>query len=53
MLKIYNLDGRPDVILGNYALGFINESGLKPTWNIHTPFIVLENEKGKLAGKKE
>jgi hypothetical protein len=52
-VKDINLDGRPDVILGNYALGFINEDGLKPTWNIHTPFIVLENEKGKLATKKE
>ncbi|MEO7211321.1 VCBS repeat-containing protein [Mucilaginibacter sp.] len=51
-VKDINSDGRPDIILGNYALGFINENGLKPTWNIHTPFVVLENEKAKLAAKE-
>ena len=39
----YNADGKPDIILGNYALGFINEDGLKPTWNTHIPFIILKN----------
>lgn len=39
----YNADGKPDIILGNFSLGFINEDGFKPNWNTTTPFIVLEN----------
>lgn len=39
----YNADGKPDIILGNYALGFINEDGLKPTWNTRIPFVILKN----------
>jgi hypothetical protein len=39
----YDADGKPDIILGNYALGFINEDGLKPTWNTRIPFVILKN----------
>jgi hypothetical protein len=43
----YNHDGRQDIILGNYSLGFINEDGLKANWNVHNPFVILENIGGK------
>jgi hypothetical protein len=36
-------DGDPDIILGNYAKGFMNEDGLVPNWNKYLPFIVLKN----------
>lgn len=42
----YNADGKPDVLLGNFSLGFINEDGLKPNWNTHVPFVLLENKGG-------
>jgi len=38
-----NGDGKPDIILGNYGAGFMFQRGYKPFWNIHLPFIVLEN----------
>ncbi|GAB3913371.1 VCBS repeat-containing protein [Larkinella knui] len=37
-------DGDPDVVLGNYSQGFINQPDLKPAWNPHLPLIVLENK---------
>ena len=40
----YNSDGKPDIVLGNFSLGFINEDGIKPDWNTHTPFIILKNQ---------
>jgi hypothetical protein len=42
----YNADGKPDILLGNFSLGFINEDGLKPNWNTHVPFVLLENIDG-------
>lgn len=39
----YNDDGKPDIILGNYSFGFINQEDLTPTWNAYTPFVVLKN----------
>ena len=39
----YNNDGKPDIILGNYANGFLFQPGLTPFWNTHLPFVVLEN----------
>ncbi|HVV54620.1 MAG TPA: FG-GAP-like repeat-containing protein, partial [Mucilaginibacter sp.] len=38
-----NGDGKPDIILGNYAGGFMFERGYKPFWKEYLPFIVLEN----------
>ncbi|HVW98630.1 MAG TPA: VCBS repeat-containing protein [Mucilaginibacter sp.] len=38
-----NNDGKPDIILGNYAAGFNFQIGLKQNWNKKLPFIVLEN----------
>jgi hypothetical protein len=38
-----NHDGRPDIILGNYASGFLFQPNFAPNWDEHTPFIVLEN----------
>ncbi len=43
-VKDYNGDGSPDIILGNFSAGFINQDGVKPNWNIHTPFVVLKNK---------
>lgn len=43
-VKDYNKDGKPDVVLGNFSLGFINQDSVKHTWNSTTPFIVLENK---------
>jgi hypothetical protein len=43
-VKDYNGDGRPDIILGNFSMGFINDSSVTPDWNTHLPFIVLKNE---------
>ena len=39
----YNNDGKPDIVLGNYASGFMFQEGLKPAWNKTIPFIVLQN----------
>lgn len=39
----YNGDGRPDIMLGNYSVGFLNQKDVKPDWSTHTPYIVLEN----------
>jgi len=39
----YDNDGDPDVILGNYSKGFLNQENVKPSWNVHVPFVVLEN----------
>ncbi|GAB3698595.1 hypothetical protein GCM10027592_23790 [Spirosoma flavus] len=36
-------DGDVDVVLGNYARGFLNEVGFKPNWNGNLPLILLEN----------
>lgn len=37
-----NNDGKPDIILGNYAEGLAIQE-IKPFWNQNLPFIVLEN----------
>ena len=39
----YDGDGDKDIILGNYSKGFMNQENIKPDWDIHTPFVVLEN----------
>jgi hypothetical protein len=41
----YNHDGKPDVILGNFSFGFINQPDLKPDWDASTPYVILENLK--------
>lgn len=41
-----NHDGKMDIILGNYSNGFMLED-VKPFWDQHLPFIVLENHNGK------
>jgi hypothetical protein len=38
-----NHDGKPDILLGNYASGFLFQQNFRPFWDEHTPFIVLEN----------
>lgn len=43
----FNKDGKPDILLGNYSTGFINQQGVKPGWNPVAPFILLTNT-GKL-----
>jgi hypothetical protein len=37
-------DGDPDIVLGNYAKGFLNQENFKPDWNLNLPFIVLTNK---------
>ncbi|AUD04611.1 FG-GAP-like repeat-containing protein [Spirosoma pollinicola] len=37
-------DGDPDIVLGNFAKTFIIQEGLKPTWDMHLPLIVLRNK---------
>ncbi|MFD0792970.1 FG-GAP repeat domain-containing protein [Mucilaginibacter litoreus] len=39
----WNKDGKPDILLGNYASGFLFQPNFSPTWDEHLPFIVLEN----------
>lgn len=36
-------DGDPDIVLGNYARGFMVQDTLPPSWDLHTPLIFLEN----------
>jgi len=43
----YNHDGKPDIILGNLSVGFINQPGVTHTWDGKTPFVVLQNDHGK------
>jgi hypothetical protein len=40
----YNNDGKPDIVLANYASGFNFQPGLKQFWNKNLPFIVLQND---------
>ncbi|MCE7065717.1 VCBS repeat-containing protein [Dyadobacter sp. CY326] len=40
----YDGDGDPDIVLGNYSKGFLNQENLKPTWDVHMPFVLLENK---------
>lgn len=37
-------DGEPDIVLGNYSRGFLNQEEVKPDWNVYLPFIVLQND---------
>ncbi|WP_342088661.1 FG-GAP repeat domain-containing protein [Dyadobacter sp. OTU695] len=37
-------DGDPDIVLGNYSRGFLNQEEVKPDWNVYLPFIVLQND---------
>ena len=39
--------GRPDIVLGNYAMGMSIDATLKPFWNMKLPLIVLENHNKK------
>jgi len=38
-----NNDGKLDIVLGNYANGFMFIHGLQPQWDRNLPLIVLEN----------
>jgi hypothetical protein len=40
----YNNDGKPDVLLGNYATGYNFIPGFQPFWTKNIPFIILENQ---------
>jgi hypothetical protein len=42
-----NNDGQLDIILGNYANGFMFIHGLQPQWDRNLPLIVLENHMKK------
>ncbi|WP_159470295.1 VCBS repeat-containing protein [Dyadobacter sp. 3J3] len=37
-------DGDTDIVLGNYSKGFLNQENFKPDWDVHLPFLVLENK---------
>ena len=47
MDTINNPKGRPDIVLGNYAMGLSIYPGLKPFWNMHLPLIILRNHNKK------
>ncbi|MBO9613214.1 MAG: VCBS repeat-containing protein [Dyadobacter sp.] len=47
-VKDWDGDGDPDIVLGNYSRGFLNQDEVKADWNVYLPFIVLQNE-GKPA----
>jgi len=36
-------DGDQDIILGNFSKGFMNQPDVKPDWDVHIPFVLLEN----------
>lgn len=42
-----NGDNKPDLVLGNYADGFMFQDGFKPNWDKHLPLVVLENHTKK------
>jgi len=44
-VKDYDHDGDPDILLGNFAPKFITEKTGSPDWDLHLPFIILENKK--------
>jgi hypothetical protein len=46
-VKDFNGDGKPDIILGNFSMGFLNQDDVKASWDTHTPFVVLKNISGK------
>ncbi|GGM95100.1 hypothetical protein GCM10010967_30600 [Dyadobacter beijingensis] len=37
-------DGDPDIVLGNYSKGFLNQDAVQPDWNVYLPFVVLQND---------
>lgn len=43
----FDHDGDPDIVLGNYSLGFINQDNLKKDWNYAQPLLILENKRNK------
>lgn len=43
-VKDWDGDGDPDVVLGNYSRGFLNQDEVKAYWNTYLPFIVLRND---------
>ena len=47
MDTISNPNGRPGIVLGNYAIGMAIDPALKPFWNTQLPLIVLENHNKK------
>lgn len=42
----WNRDGKPDILLGNYASGFLFQPDFRPKWDEHLPFIILQNNRG-------
>ncbi|RYE37288.1 MAG: VCBS repeat-containing protein [Sphingobacteriaceae bacterium] len=43
----WNHDNKPDIVLGNFSMGFNNIDGFKPNWNLKLPLIVLQNTSPK------
>lgn len=43
----WNHDNKPDIVLGNFSMGFNNIDGFKPDWNLKLPLIVLQNISNK------
>lgn len=43
-VKDWDGDGDPDIVLGNYSKGFLNQEEVKPDWNVYLPFLILENQ---------
>lgn len=43
-VKDWDGDGDPDIVLGNYSRGFLNQEEVKADWNVYLPFLVLQND---------
>ncbi|MET7258013.1 FG-GAP-like repeat-containing protein [Dyadobacter fermentans] len=48
-VKDWDGDGDPDVVLGNYSRGFLNQDDVKADWNVYLPFLVLQNDLNSAA----
>lgn len=48
-VKDWDGDGDPDIVLGNYSRGFLNQEAVKADWDVHLPFIVLRNDRKPAA----
>lgn len=44
-------DGDPDIVLGNYSRGFLNQEEVKADWDVYLPFVVLRNHHATQAAR--
>ena len=51
--KDLNGNGYPDVVVGNFSEGYMNQKGVKMDWNRYLPITVLMNQSGHLSANGE